>query len=297
MESRETEGSAPKGGKPMTAEERRELVKELKGKAKTVREKTIQLAGQAKSSHYGGSLSCVDILVTLYFHVLRVDPRHPEWAERDRFILSKGHAAASYCPVLALRGFFPEESLLSINHLNSPFGMHIDMRKIPGVEMSTGSLGHGLPVAVGMALADRLGKKDRRVLCLMGDAELNEGSVWEAAMSASHFKLGSLCAIIDRNGCGSDGYTEEVMAIEPLDEKWKAFGWTTHTINGHSIEALVDVFDNLPRTGVGSPTVVIAETVKGKGVSFLEKGASWHYGGLGEEDEKRAIDEIRGGGN
>jgi len=281
----------------MSAEKRSEVVAALRDRARTVREKTILLAGQAKSSHYGGSLSCVEILVTLYFHVLKIDPRRPDWPERDRFILSKGHAAASYCPVLALRGFFPEESMLSINHLNSPFGMHIDMRKIPGVEMSTGSLGHGLSVAVGMALADRLAAKTRRVFCLLGDAELNEGSVWEAAMSASHYRLGRLCAIVDRNGCGSDGYTEEVMAIEPLEDKWRAFGWKAHRIDGHSIEALIDVFSQLPDRDETAPTVIIADTVKGKGVSFLEKGASWHYGGLAEEDERRALEEIRRGGN
>ncbi len=281
----------------MSAEKRSEVVAALRDRARTIRQKTIQLASQAKSSHYGGSLSCVEILVTLYFHVLKIDPRRPDWPERDRFILSKGHAAASYCPVLALRGFFPEESMLSINHLNSPFGMHIDMRKIPGVEMSTGSLGHGLSVAVGMALADRLAAKSRRVFCLLGDAELNEGSVWEAAMSASHYKLGRLCAIVDRNGCGSDGYTEEVMAIEPLEDKWRAFGWKAHRIDGHSVEALLDVFSQLPDRDGTAPTVIIADTVKGKGVSFLEKGASWHYGGLAEEDEQRALEEIRRGGN
>lgn len=281
----------------MNGEKRSEVVAALRDRARTIREKTIQLAGRAKSSHYGGSLSCVEILVTLYFHVLKIDPRRPDWPKRDRFILSKGHAAASYCPVLALRGFFPEESMLSINQLNSPFGMHIDMRKIPGVEMSTGSLGHGLSVAVGMALADRLAAKNRRVFCLLGDAELNEGSVWEAAMSASHYKLGRLCAIVDRNGCGSDGPTEEVMAIEPLEEKWRAFGWTAQRIDGHNIEALLDAFSRLPDRDAAPPTVVIADTIKGKGVSFLEKGASWHYGGLAEEDEQRALEEIRRGGN
>jgi transketolase len=269
-----------------------DLVRALEARAREIRAATIRLGTKSGSTHFGGSLSMVDILVVLYFHVLRIDPARPDWEERDRFILSKGHGATSYCPVLAARGFFPESLMDNINHLGSAFGMHIDMRKIPGVDMSTGSLGHGLPVAVGMALADRLAGKRRRVFCLQGDAEQNEGSVWEAAMAAGHFKLGRLCAIVDRNRYSSEGDTEEIMAIEPLHEKYAAFGWEVRRLDGHSIPALLDAFAALPDADPARPTAIVADTVKGKGVSFMEAGAAWHYGALGEEDEARALAEI-----
>ena len=271
------------------------LVSTLEARAREIREKTIRLGTKSGSTHFGGSLSMVDVLVVLYFHVLRFDPRRPDWEDRDRFILSKGHGATSYCPVLAAAGFFPESKMDDINHLGSAFGMHIDMRKIPGVDMSTGSLGHGLPVAVGMALADRVRKKDRRVFCLMGDAEQNEGSIWEAAQAAGHYQLGRLCAIVDRNRYSSEGDTEEILAIEPLHEKYAAFGWTVHRLDGHDIPALLDSFAGLPATDRAKPTAIIADTVKGRGVSFMESGATWHYGALSEEDEAKAIAEIRAG--
>jgi transketolase len=270
------------------------LVSTLEARAREIREKTIRLGTKSGSTHFGGSLSMVDVLVVLYFHVLRFDPRRPDWEDRDRFILSKGHGATSYCPVLATAGFFPDSMMDNINHLGSAFGMHIDMRKIPGVDMSTGSLGHGLPVAVGMALADRGARKSRRVFCLMGDAEQNEGSVWEAAMAAGHFQLGGLCAIVDRNRYSSEGDTEDILAIEPLHEKYAAFGFAVRRIDGHSIPALLDAFASLPESDRAKPTAIIADTVKGKGVSFMEAGATWHYGALSEEDEARALAEIKG---
>jgi transketolase len=273
-----------------------DLVRTLEARAREIREKTIRLGVKSGSTHFGGSLSMVDVLVVLYFHVLRIDPARPQWEERDRFVLSKGHGATSYCPVLATAGFFPESAMDDINHLGSAFGMHIDMRKIPGVDMSTGSLGHGLPVAVGMALADRLARKDRRVFCLMGDAEQNEGSIWEAAQAAGHYQLGRLCAIVDRNRYSSEGDTEEILAIEPLHEKYAAFGWNVRRLDGHSIPALLEAFAALPATDRTKPTAIIADTVKGKGVSFMEAGAAWHYGALSEEDEAKAIAEIRAGG-
>jgi transketolase len=272
-----------------------DLVRSLEARAREIREKTIRLGVKSGSTHFGGSLSMVDILVVLYFHVMRIDAQRPQWEDRDRFILSKGHGATSYCPVLSTAGFFPESAMDGINHLGSAFGMHIDMRKIPGVDMSTGSLGHGLPVAVGMALADRVAKKDRRVFCVMGDAEQNEGSIWEAAQAAGHFKLGRLCAIVDRNRYSSEGDTEEILAIEPLHEKYAAFGWEARRVNGHDVGALLDAFAALPPTDRAKPTAIIADTVKGKGVSFMESGATWHYGALSEEDEAKAIAEIRAG--
>jgi transketolase len=271
-----------------------DLVRRLEARAREIREKTIRLGVRSGSTHFGGSLSMVDILVVLYFHVMRLDPARPQWADRDRFILSKGHGATSYCPTLATAGFFPDSAMDDINHLGSAFGMHIDMRKIPGVDMSTGSLGHGLPVAVGMALADRVAKKKSRVFCLMGDAEQNEGSIWEAAQAAGHFGLGRLCAIVDRNRFSSEGDTEEILAIEPLHEKYAAFGWQVRRLDGHSIPALLDAFAHLPDHDHAKPTAIVADTVKGKGVSFMEAGATWHYGALGEEDEARALAEIRG---
>jgi len=277
----------------MEASHAKELVARLEARAREIREKTIRLGVQSGSTHFGGSLSIVDILVVLYFHVMRIDPSRPQWEERDRFILSKGHGATSYCPTLATAGFFPDDAMEKINHLGSAFGMHIDMRKIPGVDMSTGSLGHGLPVAVGMALADRLARKDRRVFCLMGDAEQNEGSIWEAAQAAGHFKLGRLCAIVDRNRYSSEGDTEEILAIEPLHEKYAAFGWNAHRVDGHDLPALLDAFAHLPGDPA-RPTAIVADTIKGKGVSFMETGATWHYGALSEEDTARAIAEIRG---
>ena len=278
------------------ARQRDDLVRTLAARARDIREKTIRLGTQSGSTHFGGSLSMVDILVVLYFHVMRIDPKRPDWDERDRFVLSKGHGATSYAPVLSTAGFFPAGKMDDINHLGSAFGMHIDMRKIPGVDMSTGSLGHGLPVAVGMALADRVAKKSRRVFCLMGDAEQNEGSIWEAAMAAGHFKLGRLCAIVDRNRYSSEGDTEEIMAIEPLHEKYAAFGFQVHRLDGHDIPTLLDAFASMPDADRAKPTAIIADTIKGKGVSFMETGAAWHYGALSEEDEARALAEIRGDG-
>ena len=271
-----------------------DLVQSLEARAREIREQTIRLGVKSGSTHFGGSLSMVDLLAVLYFHVMRIDPRRPDWDERDRFILSKGHGATSYCPTLAAAGFFPTSAMDDINHLGSAFGMHIDMRKIPGVDMSTGSLGHGLPVAVGMALADRVQQKHRRVFCLMGDAEQNEGSIWEAAQAAGHFKLGRLCAIVDRNRYSSEGDTEEILAIEPLHEKYAAFGWNARRVDGHSIPALLAAFAALPDDDRAQPTAIVADTVKGKGVSFMEAGAAWHYGALSEEDEAKALAEIRG---
>ncbi len=271
-----------------------DLVRSLEARAREIREQTIRLGVKSGSTHFGGSLSMVDILAVLYFHVLRIDAARPDWDGRDRFVLSKGHGATSYCPTLAAAGFFPTSAMDDINHLGSAFGMHIDMRKIPGVDMSTGSLGHGLPVAVGMALADRVQKKSRRVFCLMGDAEQNEGSIWEAAQAAGHFKLGGLCAIVDRNRYSSEGDTEEILAIEPLHEKYAAFGWNALRVDGHDVPALLDAFAALPEGDRAKPTAIVADTVKGKGVSFMEAGAAWHYGALSEEDAERAIAEVRG---
>jgi transketolase len=234
----------------------------------------------------------MDVLVALYYHILKVDPKNPRWEERDRFVLSKGHGGIGLCPVLADVGFFPEEAMSDFNQLDSPFGIHPDMHKIPGIEMSTGSLGHGLSVCVGMGLAHRLDKATWRIYCLLGDGECNEGSVWEAAMAAAHHKLGCLVAIVDRNMLSIDGPTEKVMGLEPFADKWRAFGWHVIEIDGHNMNEILDTFENLPPVTSDQPTVVIARTVKGKGVSFMENEPAWHYGGIDSEKEEICMKDL-----
>lgn len=270
-----------------------ELIRFLEAKAAETRESIIKITCAAGSGHVGGGLSMTDILVALYYHVLKYDPHNPKWPERDRFILSKGHGAIALCPVLADVGYFPVEKLDTFNQLDSPFGMHPDLNKIPGVEMSTGSLGHGLSVAVGAALSARVDNAGHRIFCLMGDGELDEGLIWEAAMSAAHYKLGNLVGIIDRNGLSLDGFTEDVMTLEPLLQKWEAFGWRAQEIDGHDMGALLDAFANLPPTNSNQPTIIIARTVKGKGVSFMENTVDWHYGNLDEELRDQALAELK----
>lgn len=266
----------------------KELISSLREKAKLVRKHIVKMLAEAGGGHFGGSLSSVEILVSLYFHILRIDPKSPRWEDRDRFVLSKGHACAALCPVLAERGFFSSQLLLTFNELDSPFGMHPDMHKIPGCDMSTGSLGHGLPVGLGMALTAKLDKKSYRVFVLLGDGELQEGSVWEAAMAAKHYRLDNLAVIVDRNGIELDGPTEEIMSLEPLVEKWRSFGWKVKEIDGHKIEEIVEALRDLPFE-VNRPGIVIAHTVKGKGISFAENTHDWHYATITEEQAQRAL--------
>jgi transketolase len=275
------------------------LLERLECKAVDIRKKIVELTVIAGGGHIGGALSMTDVMVALYYHYLRVDPANPGLPDRDRFILSKGHGALGICPVLSDLGYYPEELMANFNGLDSPFGMHPDMHKIPGIEISTGSLGHGLSIAVGCALAARLDSASWRTCCLLGDGELNEGMVWEAAMSAAAFKLGNLVAVVDRNGFSLDGPTEEVMPLEPLARKWEAFGWRVQEIDGHSMAEIVAALAALPPTGSEVPQCIIARTVKGKGVSFMENKAEWHYGGLDEEKAGVVLDELersRGGG-
>jgi len=271
----------------------KELISSLKEKARLIRKYIVKMLVEAGGGHFGGSLSSVEILVSLYFHILKIDPKNPRWEDRDRFVLSKGHACAALCPVLAERGFFSPELLLSFNKLDSPFGMHPDMHKIPGCDMSTGSLGHGLPVGLGMALAAKIDKKNYRVFVLLGDGELQEGSVWEAAMAARHYKLDNLTVIVDRNRIELDGPTEEIMGLEPLSEKWQSFGWKVKEIDGHNIKEIVETLKDLPFE-VDKPSVVIAHTVKGKGVSFVENTHDWHYAKMSEEQAQEALIELSG---
>lgn len=272
--------------------DRQALLTTLREKARLSRTETIRLISIAKSGHYGSSFSIAEILSVLYYHVLRYDPQNPDWPDRDRFILSKGHAAVGLYPLLADVGFFDPATLDTYTRLGSPFGDHPDMRKIPGIDFSSGSLGHGLSVGVGMALAARVTGRSYRVYVLLGDGELDEGQVWEAAMSASHFGLGNLIAIVDRNRVSVDGETSEVMEIEPLPEKWAACGWQVHEVDGHDLEALLDCFAGLPDPTSDQPTVIIAHTVAGKGVSFMEDKFEWHLGYLAPEDMARALAEL-----
>jgi len=272
--------------------DRRELEKFLSKEAAYIRKKVLELTKIAGGGHLGGGLSMVDMTVVLYHHVMNIDPKKPDWPDRDRFILSKGHGAIALDPVLARVGYFPEEDLNTFNQLDSPFGMHTNAKSTPGIEHSTGSLGHGLSVGVGMALGARLENADWRVFCLVGDGELQEGSMWEAIMSAAHFKLGNLVAIIDRNKYSIDGLTEDVMALEPLDEKLSAFRWNVLEVNGHDMAEIINVFEELPPPDSDTPTIIIANTEKGYGVSFMRGEAKWHYGAIDSDLEEQALKDI-----
>ncbi len=267
---------------------------ELSVKASKLRMMAIDMIDKAGGGHIGGSFSAMDILTALYFNVLDIDPSDPNKRDRDRFILSAGHKAAAYVPVLAERGYFAVELLDTFNQLDSPFAMHPDMNKIPGCDMSTGSLGHGLPVAVGMALALRMDSLSSRVFVLMGDGEIHEGTVWEAAMGAAHFGLENLIAIVDYNKCTMDGPIESVMSLEPIEEKWRSFGWGVRRIDGNDMQQTLEAFSGLPELD-GRPTVVIADTVKGKGVPSIEGDYHWHYGRLSDMQRREAEVALRRG--
>jgi transketolase len=261
-----------------------------------IRRSVVQTTLWAGGGHIGGGLSQTDILVILYFHYMNIDPQHPEWEERDRFVLSKGHGGVGYAPVLAEKGYFSAELLKEFNHTGSPFGMHLDRLKVKGLDASTGSLGHGLPIAVGLALGAKLHKKPWRTYCIMGDGELAEGSIWEGAMAASHFKLDNLTGFIDRNRNCIDGCTEEVMALEPIKEKWASFGWNVLEVDGHDFRQLGEAIEEAQATS-GKPTVINCLTVKGKGVDYMEGKPEWHYGGLDTvmaEEALKSIDRLYG---
>lgn len=265
----------------------------LRERARFIRTETVRLVQVAKSGHFSSVYSAAEILSTLYYHTLNLS-KDPKWADRDRLILSKGHVAVGVYPILADLGYFPKDWLDSYAHLGSPLGDHPDMRKVPGVDFSSGSLGHGLSIGLGMALWLRLMKSPARVFVLLGDAELNEGQIWEAAQAASHYHVDNLVGIVDRNQMGLDGHTEEIMSVEPLSDKWAAFGWQVHECDGHSVDELVRTFDNLPRNG-GRPQVVIARTVKGKGVKFMEDSRVWHLGYLHGVDAEVVTEELAHG--
>ncbi|WP_066633625.1 transketolase [Desulfolucanica intricata] len=268
-----------------------ELLEKLQAKAKEIRRHIVRMIGEAGSGHPGGSLSAADIVAVLYFHTMRIDPQKPDWPERDRFVLSKGHAAPVLYAALAERGFFSVEKLSTLRKLGSSLQGHPDMRKVPGVDMSTGSLGQGLSAANGMALAGKLDGRDYRVYALMGDGEIQEGMIWEAAMAAAHYKLDNLTAFLDHNRFQIDGPIREVLSPEPVADKWRAFGWHVQIIDGHDIRQILSALEEA-REVKGQPAVIIAETVKGKGVSFMENQAGWHGVAPKPEELERALADL-----
>jgi len=263
----------------------------LKELAKTVRKTAVKMVHDARSSHLGGALSMTDILTVLYGAVLKVDPKNPEKNERDLFILSKGHACSAYYAVLCELGFFPKEWLDTYCKDGSLLAGHATHYKVPGVEISTGSLGHGLPVGCGMALAAKRDTKKNRVYVLIGDGECDEGSIWEAALFAAHHKLNNLTVIVDYNKIQSLGSVNEVLGLEPLADKWKSFGWSTLEVDGHNIEELLNAFAASAKIK-DAPVCIIAHTVKGKGVSFMENQLAWHYKSPNDDELAKAFKEI-----
>ena len=268
-----------------------EALNYLKEKANTIRRHIIDMTSEASSGHPGGSLSAADILTMLYFEKMRIDPTQPKAVGRDRFILSKGHAAPVLYATLAEKGFFPKEELANLRKINSILQGHPDMKTVPGVEMSTGSLGQGFAVAAGMALGGVMDGAKYRVYALLGDGELQEGIVWEAAMFSSHYKLHNLTAILDNNGLQIDGKISEVMSPEPIADKWRAFGWYVQEIDGHCMEAMDRALDAASAYQKG-PSMIIAKTTKGKGVSFMEDCADWHGKACSAVQWEKAIGEL-----
>jgi transketolase len=265
-------------------------VRSLERRADWIRLETVRLVEIAGSGHYSSVFSCAEILAALYYKVLRLKPSDPAWPDRDRFLLGKGHVAIGVYPVLADLGYFPADWLDQYTRLGSPLGDHPDMRKVPGIDFSSGSIGHNLSVGVGMALAGKLSARDYKTWVLLGDAELNEGQIWEAAMSAAHYRLDNLIAIVDRNGMGLDGPMEEVMGIEPVADKFRAFGWDVHDVDGHNVAATLDAL--AAAQTATRPQLIVARTVKGKGVARMEETPVWHLGYLDAADRAEVEAEI-----
>ncbi|HHV37944.1 MAG TPA: transketolase [Tepidimicrobium sp.] len=267
---------------------------DLKQIAKDMRIDIINMVSRAGSGHPGGSLSACEILTALYFRAMNIDPKNPHWEDRDRFVLSKGHGAPVLYSALARRGYFPKEELNSLRKMNSMLQGHPDMTGTPGVDMSTGSLGQGLSAANGMALAGKLDNKGYRVYALIGDGESQEGIIWEAAMLAAHYNLDNMTVFLDYNGLQIDGANEDVMNIEPIDEKFKAFGWHVMKIDGHSFDEIFEAIEKAKDTK-GKPSIIIAKTIKGKGVSYMEDEFGWHGKAPSKEETEKALGELGGG--
>lgn len=266
-------------------------LKKLKETARKIRIDIIKMLTEAGSGHPGGSLSIADILTVLYFHKMRHDPKNPKWDERDRFVLSKGHGVPAQYAVLAKSGYFSEEELMSLRKTGSRLQGHPDRSRLPGLEASTGSLGQGLSIAVGMAVAGKMDKKNYRIYCLIGDGESQSGQIWEAAMCAAKYKLDNLTAVLDYNKIQLDDRVNIVMEIEPVKDKWKSFGWNVMEIDGNDIPKIIDALDNAEKVK-GKPTIIIAHTVKGKGVSYMEDNVDWHGKAPSKELAEQAIKEL-----
>jgi transketolase len=272
---------------PMSIEQLREM-------ASIIRRDIIEMVTEAKSGHPGGSLSAADIVTALYFRVMRVDPKHPDWPDRDRFILSKGHACPVWYSALAERGYFDRSHLRTLRRLNSLLQGHADMTKTPGVDMTVGSLGQGLSAGLGMALSGKLRRRNYHVWVIIGDGEIQEGAIWEAAMAAAKWKLDNLTAILDRNHLQNDDFIDRIMPIEPVPDKWRAFNWQVVEIDGHDMEQIVTALE-AARADDSGPTLIIAHTVKGKGVSFMENVAAWHGKVPSSAQAQLALQEIMEG--
>ena len=266
-------------------------IEDLKMKAKEIRKDIIEEVYNAKSGHPGGSLSIADIMAVLYFNELRIDEKNPRWEDRDRVILSKGHCSPALYAALAERGFFDKEDLKSFRKIESNLQGHPDLNKVPGVDMTSGSLGQGLSIANGMAIAGKMDNKNYRVYTILGDGEIEEGQIWEAAMTANKYKLDNLCVIVDNNNLQIDGTIEDVMSSYPIDEKFKSFGFNVLNINGNNIEEIINAFESAKKTK-DKPTCIIAKTIKGKGVSFMENKAEWHGKAPNEEEYIQAMKDL-----
>ncbi|MDR1774750.1 MAG: transketolase [Clostridioides sp.] len=265
----------------------------LKEHANNIRKNIVTMIHEAKSGHPGGSLSIVEILTSLYFGEMNIDPNQPKMEERDRFVLSKGHAAPALYAVLAERGFFDKEELLNLRKINSMLQGHPDMKGIPGIEMSTGSLGQGFSAACGMAMAAKMDNAPWNVYAILGDGEIQEGIVWEAAMSAAHYKLDNMIVFLDNNGLQIDGNNKDVMNLGSIEKKFNAFGWNVIEINGHDYDQIFASLD-MAKSTIEKPTIIISKTVKGKGVSFMEGEAGWHGSAPNDEQYEQAMEELGG---
>ncbi len=267
-------------------------IPKLREIAGRLRGNIVKMIAEAGSGHNGGALSAIDVLVYLYFHpVMRVDTDNTRWVDRDRFVLSKGHCCPALYVTLAERGFFPEELLWTLRDIESKLQGHPDMNKTPGVDMTTGSLGQGISSAVGMALGGKLDQRDYRVFAMVGDGELQEGQVWEAAMAAAHHKLDNLFVVVDNNKVETDGPTRDINNVEPIAPRWESFGWNTFDVDGHDFAQIHEGFQKFAKPN-GKPTVIVADTIKGKGISFMEGDHHWHAGPTSPEQTKQALAEI-----
>lgn len=266
-------------------------IQNIEQKAKEIRRHIVKMIGKSQSGHPGGSLSCADLVAALYFDVMKVDPKNPQWADRDRFVMSKGHACPAMYAALAMKGYFPMEELEHLRELGSMLQGHPYSGKTPGVDVSTGSLGQGLSVANGIALGGRMDNKDFYVYCLMGDGEIEEGQIWEAAMSAAHYKLDHVIGFVDYNHLQIDGTIEDVIGNVNIDGKFAAFGWNVLTVDGHNIAEILDAIEKAKATK-GKPTVIIMNTVKGKGVSFMENQVGWHGKAPSADQVAQALKEL-----